>query len=67
MTKYLIYVENEKKPLKKFKREYEAIDFASDFRNLADYGCMQVVMETDSDGCYVWDTQDAVWLKMEEQ
>lgn len=69
MTKYYVYADDIGKPgtlrqIKKFKREFEAIDFASDFRNLADYGDMTVIMSTDNDQ-YVWDHGAASWEKME--
>lgn len=66
MTKYFVYADGEKKPIKKCKRENEAIMFASDYKNLANYGCMSVVMETDSDGKYVWDHEAGSWEPMEE-
>lgn len=66
MTKYLIYADGEKKPIRKFKRENEAIMFASDFKNLADYGCMSVVMDTDSNGKFVWDHEAGCWETMED-
>lgn len=66
MTKYLIYADGEKKPIRKFKRENEAIMFASDFKNLADYGCMSVVMDTDSDGKFVWDHEAGAWQRLKE-
>lgn len=66
MTKYFVYADGEKKPIKKFKRENEAILFASDYKNLANYGCMSIVMETDSDGKYVWDHEAGSWEAMEE-
>ena len=66
MTKYLIYADGEKKPIRKFKRENEAIMFASDFKNLADYGCMSIVMDTDSNGKYIWDHEAGSWEMMED-
>lgn len=66
MTKYFVLCENEKKPLKKFKREYEAIAFASDFRNLSEHGCMTVVMDTDADGRFVWDHDAGAWQRLKE-
>lgn len=66
MTKYLIYADGVDKPIRKLKRENEAISFASDFRNLADYGVMTVVRDTDADGRYVWDHGAGSWEKIEE-
>lgn len=65
MTKYLIYADGERKPIRKFKREYEAIEFASDFRNLADYGCMTVVRHQDDGSEDSWNMQNATWENVE--
>lgn len=61
MTKYYIYAENAKKPIRKMKRENEAIMFASDFKNLANYGCMSVIMEADNGSKYTWDHEAGSW------
>ena len=60
MTKYIVYAELQEKPIRKFKREYDAVDFVTDFRNLADYGCMTLIMESDS-GKYIWDRDLGDW------
>lgn len=65
VTKYLIYADGAK-PIRKMKRENEAIAFASDFRNLSEYGCMTVVMVTDNSVKYVWDHEAGSWEVMEE-
>ncbi len=67
MTKYLIYADGEKKPIRKCKHENEAIMFASDYKNLADYGCMSIVMDTDADGKYIWDPEAGAWKAMEDE
>lgn len=76
MTKYIVYVEDEERPvingtafkkLKKFTREYEAITFTGDMRNLAKYGCMRLVKTTDEDGDYVWNPENNVWEKFNGQ
>ena len=63
MTKYLIYAEDEKKPVRKMKHAYEAIDFAEDVRNLQRYGCMSVVKVVDDEGRYTWNSETSVWEK----
>ena len=63
MTKYLIYAEDEKKPVRKMKRDYEAIDFSEDVRNLQRYGCMSVVKVVADGGRYVWNSETSVWEK----
>lgn len=71
MTKYIVYAEDENNPGKrakvcKIKREYEALDFIGDVKNLSKYGCMTLIMETDDDGRYVWDNEGSAWIRMEE-
>ena len=66
MTKYLVFTEDNPKPLKKFKRQYEATAFVTDFRNLAEHGCMVLKMVTDSEGSYIWDAQNDVWQRVME-
>lgn len=70
MTKYIVYAEDEDRPvidgaaykkLKKFNREYEALAFAGDVRNLARYGCMRLIKTTDEDGDYIWNADEDVW------
>lgn len=75
MTKYIVYAVDDEnpvvngntsyKPIKKFKREYDAMIFVDDVRNLAKYGCMMMVKETDSDGSYTWNPETCLWEKME--
>ena len=72
MTKYRVYAEDEDRPvidgtaykqIKKFKREYDAIDFANDLRNLSKYGCMRLIKTTDDDGDFIWNADGDVWEK----
>lgn len=75
MTKYIVYAidedhpvldgSNAYKPVKKFKHEYEAMNFADDMKNLSKYGCMIVVKDTDTEGQYTWDTDTKAWMKTE--
>ena len=73
MTKYIIYAEDDERPgkqnvVKKIKNnEYEAINFIGDMKNLSRYGCLTLVKKADDDGEFVWDAQNSVWLKMEDQ
>ncbi len=60
MIKYEVYADGNNRPVKKLKREYEAINFINDVRNLAKYGCMTLVKESD-DSAYIWDSQNNVW------
>lgn len=45
MIKYEVYADGENRPIKKLKREYDAINFVNDVRNLARYGCLTLVKE----------------------
>lgn len=74
MTKYIVYVEDEDHPvmdgtaykkLKKFNREYDAVNFVEDVRNLAKYGCMRIIKTTDEDGDYIWNPMGDTWDRME--
>ena len=65
MTKYYIYGENEKKPIRKTKHENDAFQFAFDFKNLQQYGCMTIVREEENDGRQVWDPDLMAWINME--
>lgn len=65
MTKYIIYAEDDKRPgkqvqIRKAKREYEALDFVTDMKNLAKYGCMTLVMDSDGKE-FVWDEETRSW------
>lgn len=65
MTKYIIYAEDDKRPgkqvqIRKAKREYEALDFVTDMKNLAKYGCMTLVMDADGKE-FVWDEETRSW------
>lgn len=60
MTKYLVFAEGQKKPVRKFKNEYDAISFISDVRRLSEYGCMSLKMETDG-ASFVWDEALSDW------
>lgn len=66
MTKYMIFVQDEYEPdkevpLKKIKREKEAIAFVGDVTNLKKYGCMSLVKETD-DGRYKYNEENGEWM-----
>ncbi len=66
MTKYIIYAEDDNHPgkqaqIRKTKREYEAIDFIGDVRNLQRYGCMSVVKTTDEGDKFTWNADTSVW------
>ena len=65
MTKYYIYGEGNKKPIRKTKHENDALMFASDFKNLQQYGCMTVVREEENDGRQTWDQDLMAWINME--
>jgi hypothetical protein len=62
MTKYLIYDENNKKPIRKTKHENDAFLFVSDFKNLQQYGCMTVVREDDDGSRCAWDADSKAWI-----
>ena len=61
MIKFEIYADGDNRPVKKLKREYEAINFVSDMRNLARYGCLTLVRSSDEEDPMVWDPQNCVW------
>ena len=61
MTKYEVYAEGDNRPIKKTRREYEAIGFACDLRNLARYGCLTLIREADDGSVSVWDNLDGTW------
>ena len=75
MTKYIVYAIDEDhpvldgcnayKPVKKFKRDYDAFSFTDDVKNLSKYGCMMIVKDTDNDGSYTWNADIRAWEKME--
>lgn len=66
MTRYLVYSEEGKKPIKKFKNENDVFIFISDFRNLQQYGCMTAVC--DNDGArQLWDDDIKAWVAMEDK
>lgn len=66
MTKYLIYGEGNKKPIRKTKHENDAFLFVSDFRNLQQYGCMSIVREDDEGNKNIWDNEMKSWTLMED-
>ena len=66
MTKYFIYGEGNKKPIRKTKHENDARMFASDVKNLQQYGCMTVVREEENDGRQTWDPDLMAWINMED-
>ncbi len=61
MTRYFVYAETERKPVRKFKHEYEAMNFISDFKNLQQYGCMRLIKEADDDGRCLWNPDESAW------
>ena len=71
MTKYIVYAVDDEnpvvngstsyKPIKKFKREFDAVMFVENVKNLAKYGCMIMVKQTDSDGSYTWNPDTMQW------
>lgn len=61
MTRYFIYGENNKKPIRKTKHENDAFLFVSDFKNLQQYGCMTIVREEENDGRQVWNADLMAW------
>ena len=61
MTKYVIYADGDNRPVKKLKRENEAINFITDMRNLAAYGYLTLVRESDSEDDAVWDNLAGAW------
>lgn len=66
MTKYIVYAEDDENPgkqapIKKLKREYEAIEFVNDVRNLSRYGCMTLFKSLDNGEKLRWNTDTAVW------
>ena len=75
MTKYIVYAIDEEhpvldghnayKPVKKFKRDYDAFGFIDDYKNLSRYGCMIVVKDTDNDGSFTWNEETKVWERTE--
>lgn len=67
MTKYYIYGEGNKKPIRKTKHENDAMLFISDFKNLQQYGCMTIVREEENDGRQVWDPDMMAWINMEDK
>lgn len=71
MTKYIVYAEDDNNPgkqtqVKKMKREYEAIDFIDDIRNLQRYGCMTVVKVTDEGERFMWNVELSAWDRVED-
>ena len=67
MTKYYIYGEGSKKPIRKTKHENDAMLFASDFKNLQQYGCMTIIRDEENDGRQVWDPDTMAWINMEDK
>ena len=47
MTRYEIYADGDNRPVKKAKRENDAIAFVTDIRNLSRYGCLTLIKELD--------------------
>lgn len=64
MTKYVIYADGDNRPVKKFKRQNEAISFVSDVRNLATFGYLTLVKEQDDAEDCVWDNLACEWRKV---
>lgn len=65
MTKYFVYADDGKTVVKKTKHEKEATGFALDYKNLSDYGTMEVIKKTD-DGSFIWNQDTYEWRKTEE-
>lgn len=66
MTKYFIYGEGNKKPIRKTKHENDALLFVSDFKNLQKYGCMTVVREDEYGARQAWDDDTKAWINLED-
>lgn len=66
MTKYLIYGEGNKKPIRKTKHENDAFLFISDFKNLQQFGCMTLIRENDDGSKQTWNTDLSAWENMRE-
>lgn len=66
MTRYLIYGESDRKPIRKTKHENDALLFASDFRNLQRHGCMTVIREDDDGNRQRWNSEISAWESSEE-
>ena len=67
MTKYLIYGEGNKRPIRKTKHENDAFKFVSDVKNLQQYGCMTIIREEENDGRQTWDPDLMAWVAMEDK
>jgi len=65
MIRYYVYGEGNKKPIRKTKHENDAIIFATEFRNLQQYGCMTIVREHDDGMRQTWDSATNSWVSME--
>lgn len=65
MTKYWIYGENDKKPIRKTKHESDAMLFVTDFKNLQQYGCMTIVREDEDGSRMMWDSEMHAWINTE--
>lgn len=61
MTKYIVFGESNKKPIRKTKHETDAMLFASDFKNLQQYGCMTIVRENDDGSRQTWSDETKSW------
>lgn len=66
MVKYILYGEGSKKPIRKTKHENDAFLFASDFKNLQQYGCMTIVREDEDGNRQTWNDELKAWESMEE-
>ena len=66
MIRYYVYGEGNKKPIRKTKHENDAMIFATEFRNLQQYGCMTVVREDDIGMRQTWNFKTNNWMNMEE-
>lgn len=66
MTKYFIYGEGNKKPIRKTKHENDAFLFISDFKNLQQFGCMTLIRENDDGSKQTWNTDLSAWENMRE-
>lgn len=61
MIKYFVYGEGNKKPIRKTKHENDAMLFATDFKNLQQFGCMTIVREDDDGVRETWNNKIKTW------
>lgn len=66
MTKFVVYSDGDNRPVKKCKRERDGISFVTDIRNLAAYGYLTLVKESDAGAPCVYDTLTNTWRPLAE-